>query len=770
MESVPLKPRITPGFDLTGQSGVSGATLLTRRVLATVMLAWAAVVVPVYYGPGLLHVTDPGWWPQTRMLGDQRLPYFGEAMARNFRAVLGAVYVCGSAGGYGWLAARWLFPGRSLPGGLLPGDRLIVSATLGFGVVAYLCFSLSSAGLYRPWAIHTVVSAGWVVGLVAWWCWRTRQTHRTPPPPAAPPPRPEGDELEQIPPTSEARPSAGSSRDWGWVAMALLAGGMALVGALTPEVEFDAAWYHLGFLSTWLAHGGLVDNVDEVVSLYPMTWELVFGAAYVAGGPIAGKLIHFVCLPLTAVVIYRSVQRFVPGGSAWFAVAVFVTMPTVIWEATTAYVDLSLALLVAASFYGAMVYLTRRDDEKATAWRWLVFAALALGLALASKHLAMFAAVSLAAVVAGWQWRADRRVLSPLRPLVVLTLVSFLVALPWYVRAYRASGNPVFPGLYSVFGAEPEGRWDALADGGYKGYWGRFGHTGAIEPEDPRERGAINRRPERVWRLPWDVSIHPASYGGNLGPMLLILLPAAAVGWRPGRPVTWLALGAAGYAVFWASPVSSFQLRFLAPAWPLMAVVAADAAGRLTRSLAALHPRAPVIALAGGLAVLTLNLPFFTHWHQQGRGGTIRWITHVHHGLPLAVVVGGESADAFVARHVRSFRAWQHLNATIEPDARVLSFFGGDHLYAEREQVSSYAVSLRPAVWASDPHNPAESLATLARARVTHVLFNLRYPDMPAARATFVGRPETADAWFETVYEDDVAVAYRIRWELWAGE
>jgi hypothetical protein len=34
--------------------------------------------------------------------------------------------------------------------------------------------------------------------------------------------------------------------------------------------------------------------------------------------------------------------------------------------------------------------------------------------------------------------------------------LGILPALPWYARAFMATGNPVFPELYGIFGAPAE--------------------------------------------------------------------------------------------------------------------------------------------------------------------------------------------------------------------------------------------------------------------------------------------------------------------------
>ena len=97
--------------------------------------------------------------------------------------------------------------------------------------------------------------------------------------------------------------------------------------------------------------GRPVDIVNEYVSLYPLTWELVFGAGMALGGPLSRSCSISPACPLLALLAAQAARRFIPGDLAVAAAAFVVTTPTLLWESTTAYVDLALALHTAAACY-----------------------------------------------------------------------------------------------------------------------------------------------------------------------------------------------------------------------------------------------------------------------------------------------------------------------------------------------------------------------------------------------------------------------------------
>ena len=118
---------------------------------------------------------------------------------------------------------------------------------------------------------------------------------------------------------------------------------VSFIAALAPETEYDALWYHLELPRQWLLAGRPVDNVTEYVSLYPMGFDLLFGIALAFGSDSAARLIEWSCLGLSTLLLVRAARRVAGPQTGWLAAAVFAAGPAVLWEATTAYVDLALA-------------------------------------------------------------------------------------------------------------------------------------------------------------------------------------------------------------------------------------------------------------------------------------------------------------------------------------------------------------------------------------------------------------------------------------------
>ncbi|HSK11158.1 MAG TPA: hypothetical protein VK911_16365, partial [Vicinamibacterales bacterium] len=154
-----------------------------------------------------------------------------------------------------------------------------------------------------------------------------------------------------------------------------------------------------------------------------------------------------------------------------------------------------------------------------------------------------------------------------------------------------------------------------------------------------------------------------------------------------------------------------------------------------------------------------LNLPPFIPLHEGEREGWDGWLTHVIRQVPLRVVIGRESEDAYLRERVATYGAWVHASQ-LPGDARVLEFGGGDNFYATREKLSVDAIVARDA-WASGESGVERAAAMLSAQGITHVLIDksllpsLRENGVALVSQAFLPR-------LRVEYEDDRAVLYRV--------
>ena len=268
-------------------------------------------------------------------------------------------------------------------------------------------------------------------------------------------------------------------------------------------------------------------------------------------------------------------------------------------------VDLALALHVGV----AVLALMRAHDTADR--RWLIVAGIQLGFACATKNLGLVALVSVVPVLA---WSCLR--MQPRRAAVASIVLVTVLALLVLCRGTSVHGGPLaIPCSRTCTGCSARG----LPSGGTRSRSG--GCRSSRTTSGARARSATCCCCHGTCRST------ARSTGGTLGPLLLAGLPVVALVSVRRRTAAAMLAGTAIYGAIWASPVSSYQLRFLVPAWlPCAALLAAGTGLVLDRVRS---PLARIAVHAALSLVLLVCLPPWTIFHDGDRRGWDGWLTHV---------------------------------------------------------------------------------------------------------------------------------------------
>jgi 4-amino-4-deoxy-L-arabinose transferase-like glycosyltransferase len=588
------------------------------------------------------------------------------------------------------------------------GSRGRTLAALGIGLagLSVIALALSPLELLRSWALVAIVVSLGVAGMVA------------------------------IARSARGPHAGGSARravdlprgalEIGLVCAIVAGTAFALIAALAPEVEYDALWYHLDLPRQALDSGSLVSDRCEYVSYYPMGAELLYAYGLALGNAVIAKLVSFGVYLLFVVATYDLGTRVGSRRTALVAAAVAALTPSVLWEGTTAYVDVTVGLFLTLSLSSALRHVESGRIAP------LALAGLLGGFALAVKTLAAIGIAAIALVVI-----AGRR--APLRAratsLALFGGLALVPALPWLVRAQVETGNPVFPSLYGVFGAD-DSVWTKSAADAYESALDRIGHVDGLTG---------------LLKLPWDITMHSSRFAGCIGVLFLMLVPLAFTR-RPSRLLGMVALFAGAYVALWVSPPSSQQLRFLLPVVPALAVVAAHGLEAACGLAAGLHPRARAVPAVVVVATLALSIPAFTAIHD--RDGELT-LTHVLRGAPADVVTGAESEADYLTRRLPAYAAARGLRQ----GGRVVALTDPYvNLYAAPSLIPDWSLCIPLAgARVGDARSEARALRRLGVDRL------LVEPGLRTEQGSLalVRKPPPAGT-ARVVYDDERAVVYRL--------
>jgi hypothetical protein len=279
--------------------------------------------------------------------------------------------------------------------------------------------------------------------------------------------------------------SAESRPIWFLVSAAALGliGLLTAVAALAPPsfLEWDSLAYHLAAPKTYLAQGRIFYIPYDHHSNFPFTLEMLYLLMMGLGSIGAAKLFHWVCGALLVASVYSfAVRHIAPDGFGRkvgvIAALLVAGTPIVLWESTIAYIDLSTALFTWLSLYGlvnAAQAASLPDSKDKHNIAWLVVSAIMMGFALGTKLtvLAFWGMLLLATL--GHHLITTRRWAKETIPhAAIWGAVSLVVGLPWYIKTWLYTGNPVYPFFYNLFGGR---YWNTENAALYAGDQGRFG-------------------------------------------------------------------------------------------------------------------------------------------------------------------------------------------------------------------------------------------------------------------------------------------------------
>ncbi len=462
---------------------------------------------------------------------------------------------------------------------------------------------------------------------------------------------------------------------------------VAWLWATIPPTFFDELVYHLVIPQRALATGRLEDTPWVFYTLMPHASDVLLAWGMAFAGDLGARATHFsmwiVCSLAAWALAHALAGSCASVRGAALAVCALAASPTVWFLATLPFAELWLATAVLIS---SLILV--RPDRYTRPWLAL---GLLLGLAATLKltGLVWVAAALAAALVVRWTWTEALKA----------GLAAWGAVLPWWLRAFRSTGNPVYPLAYRWLGGtgwNDENQARLLADLPY---------------------GSASLGAADLLCLPFDILQHPEQFGsaGDAGAVavlstgVLLAMPVLSrLARRDTRHQRWGDAGAvfvliAGTCWVLTTPT----VRFFAPVLAL-GLASLAAIGLRLRGYA----QAFMITLLGVAGVL--GAQSFLNQHMQVFSSD-------------RIALGRETRHSFLSRNLEHFHAAEFVRAALPPDARVL-FIGETRPYHfARAGIAPSAMDFHPlSQWVAEASSPETLAARLAEEEITHVVLNVR--------------------------------------------
>lgn len=233
-----------------------------------------------------------------------------------------------------------------------------------------------------------------------------------------------------------------------------------LIGALGPELSFDALWYHLTLPKLYLLHhaiyhipGGLLYYSDM-----PKLGEMLYTGALALGSEITAKLIHYFFGILCCVALYKFSRKFFTRFVSLLTIIIFYSNLVVDTESIAAYIDLIRTFFEILALWSFTEWLQKQK------FRWFLTSALMVGLAITTKVLAIGSLVVFSILITAVSISKNRfkNIFSGFEKshrlfirLFVYWLIALLIPLPWFIFSFIHTGNPVYPFFTHTYEISP---------------------------------------------------------------------------------------------------------------------------------------------------------------------------------------------------------------------------------------------------------------------------------------------------------------------------
>jgi hypothetical protein len=420
-----------------------------------------------------------------------------------------------------------------------------------------------------------------------------------------------------------------------------------IILSLVPPTARDELTHHLAIPRLYARAGRIIEVPMAPYSYYPMLLDMLYTPWVHWGYDSIPKLIHALFAFLTGVSLYAYLSRRMNAVYGLLGFFFFISVPAVLRLSHWAYVDLGVTFYATAS----LLCLLRWREEK-NGRRWLLLAALSAGFAVAAKPNGLVAWLLLFFLLLWVSVRETEKGWGKIfSQCILFAVVGALPYFPWLVKNWLQTGNPFFPLLAGFFPAKPgvEAGTAIYVD------LGVFAKRDLLYGESWWEIAAL---PLRLFFSGRDDD--PQYFDGVLSPALILLLPWAFKGkWLEEKK---LLMGFALLFLLYALFLADLRVRYVLPIVPPLVIL-------LIYGVFNVYLRIKRPAYLFGVLLC------FAAFH-----GYYLW-RYFQAADPLGYVTGRESRTAYLTRVLPEYAAFQYVNRTLSPTAKIYLLFVGRRGY-----------------------------------------------------------------------------------------
>lgn len=457
-----------------------------------------------------------------------------------------------------------------------------------------------------------------------------------------------------------------------------------LLMAFMPETFYDALVYHLSVPNYYLLKHKIAPMPYLMHSNFPLNINMLYLWGLVLHDEMLAKLIHFALTLLSGLTVYAAMKKFYSIESAVVSTLIYYSMPILVinsWECGN---DAGPGF-----FFGLAVFswLNWGNLNKKSC---LFMSAIFLGIMLGAKYTNVFGVFGLFCVVTFMIFK-NRMENLKLKTTATYVLITSVFILPYLIKNYLLTGNPVHPFLFKILGGQN------LYD---------FGGGGAIVSGP---LNLFNFNFVSFVRSFWDMTLNANQPQDFIGPMFLFLVPILLFVKKQDKNLLLLFCGFIVSYISWYMGTPMF--RYLMPSFICLSMIIGHYSAKIFKQ--------NILFFFVFAFLLTSNFTSLLN---------IAYISHLRPYLGQKT-----NKDEFLSISHPSYpnppyKAIKWINENLPKNAKIL-FSGENKSYYLKREYVTYSVenNLQPLMeFLKQSKNEKDFLQTLKSEGITHLLINYR--------------------------------------------
>ncbi len=448
--------------------------------------------------------------------------------------------------------------------------------------------------------------------------------------------------------------------------------------------SWDSIAYHLKIPADYISHHRIIPLIYNFNANTSHNMELLYTLAMLIKGPDLAQLFNLSFFVLSGVGIYSLCRKFSTLKLSLLGVGIFLANGFAIDTITTADVDMGLTFFF---LLGMLAFITYTEQKSLC---WIVLMGFYAGICLGIKYTGCFCLIALFICLLVHALLEKQKKMR----ITLYLCVSMLIFLPWMVKNYYFTGNPIYPMLFSIF--------DGI----------NWSKVQAEQLEHFHKSIGMGREFLQYLLLPWNITIHVGldykSFLGKITPLFLMILPAFLL--LSKEKIYWYLFIACG--VFFACWAYYFQnLRYLVPVFPLLSILCVIGLQRMTQVEGSFNPTRVLSHISAILIVVVM-----------AKEGAVYIKKVPDH---LNILAGNESSETYLSKNVQPYEMFQYINKKLPESSKLFFIWENRGFYCKREYISDLIYEASWIVpFISNANSSDKLFSKLKSMHITHILYN----------------------------------------------